>query len=96
MLRRLEVAEIVDEAAGARRADAGASVGTYIALATANRVVDPCSKLAFSGWWQKTAPRWVAPFTRSDAGRRRALDQPLAAVGLRTELLECCLELADN
>ena len=55
MLRRLEVAEIVDEVAGARRGDAGASVGTCIALATANRVVDPCSKLAFSGWWQKTA-----------------------------------------
>src|SRR5579859_3727597 len=34
ILRRLEVAEIVDEVAGARRADAGASVGTYIALAT--------------------------------------------------------------
>ena len=31
--------------------DAGASVGTYIALATLNRVCDPCSKLAFSDWW---------------------------------------------
>src|ERR1035441_9311574 len=46
MLRRLRVAEIVDEIVGARRSDAGASVGTYIALATLNRVVDPCSKLA--------------------------------------------------
>ena len=30
-------------------------MGTYIALATANRVVDPCSKLAFSDWWATTA-----------------------------------------
>lgn len=60
MLRRLQVAEIVDEVVGARRADAGASVGTYIALATLNRVVDPCSKLAFSDWWARTAgDRWL-------------------------------------
>lgn len=60
MLGRLGVAAIVDEIVGARRSDAGASVGTYIALATLNRVVDPCSKLAFSEWWGKTAgDRWV-------------------------------------
>jgi transposase len=60
MLGRLKVAEIVDEVVGARRADAAASVGTYIALATLNRVVDPCSKLAFSDWWAKTAgDRWL-------------------------------------
>ena len=29
------------------------------------------------------------PLTRSDAGYRRALDQPLATAGLRAELLEC-------
>jgi transposase len=45
---------------GARRSDAGASVGTYIALAVVNRVVDPCSKLAFSQWWATTAgDRWL-------------------------------------
>lgn len=60
MLERLGVAEIVDEVVGGRRADARASVGTYIALAVANRLVDPCSKLAFSKWWAKTAgDRWV-------------------------------------
>jgi transposase len=60
VLQRLGVAEIVDEVVGARRGDAGASVGTYIALATLNRVVDPCSKLAFSEWWGKTAgDRWL-------------------------------------
>ena len=60
MLGRLRVAEIVDEVVGARRRDAGASVGTYIALATLNRVVAPCSKLAFAEWWATTAAeRWV-------------------------------------
>jgi transposase len=60
MLERLGIAEIIDDVVGARRDDAGASVGTYIALATLNRVVDPCSKLAFSDWWSKTAgDRWL-------------------------------------
>ena len=60
ILERLRVAEIVDEVVGGRRADARASVGTYIALAVANRLVDPCSKLAFARWWAKTAgDRWV-------------------------------------
>lgn len=60
MLERLGVAEIVDEVVGPRRADAAASVGTYIALATLNRVCDPCSKVAFAQWWGKTAcDRWL-------------------------------------
>ena len=60
MLGRLKVADIVDEVVGARRCDAAASVGAYIALAALNRVVDPCSKLAFSEWWAKTAgDRWL-------------------------------------
>ncbi len=60
VLERLDVAGIVDDVVGARRADAVASVGTYLALATANRVVDPCSKLAFADWWATTAgDRWV-------------------------------------
>ena len=29
-------------------------------MATANRIVAPCSKLAFADWWDTTAgPRWV-------------------------------------
>ena len=60
MLARLRVAEVIDEVVGTRRSDAGASVGTYIALATLNRVTDPCSKLAFSDWWARTsADRWL-------------------------------------
>lgn len=60
MLKRLGVARIIDEVLGPRRSDAAASVGTYIALATLNRVCDPCSKLAFADWWAKTAgDRWL-------------------------------------
>jgi transposase len=60
MLDRMRVAEIVDEVVGKRRSDAAASVGTYIALAVANRIVDPRSKQGFSEWWHKTAgDRWV-------------------------------------
>jgi transposase len=55
MLQRLEVAAIIDQIVGPRRADAAASVGTYLALATCNRVVAPCSKLAFAAWWHTTA-----------------------------------------
>ena len=60
ILERLKVAAIVDDVVGGRRSDAAASVGTYIALAAANRVVKPCSKLAFAEWWATTAgDRWV-------------------------------------
>jgi len=61
VLERLKIAEIIDDVVGPRRADAGASAGTYIALATLNRACDPCSKLAFSDWWAKTAAdRWLS------------------------------------
>jgi Transposase DDE domain len=60
ILERLGVAAIIDEVVGARRSDPAASVGTYIALAAANRVVKPCSKLGFAEWWATTAgDRWV-------------------------------------
>ncbi|MGH9125332.1 MAG: IS1634 family transposase [Acidimicrobiales bacterium] len=60
VIERLRIAEIIDEVVGARRSDAGASVGTYIALAVANRVVAPRSKLAFGEWWATTVgPRLV-------------------------------------
>jgi transposase len=55
VLARLGVVEIIDEVLGARRSDAGASVGTYLGLAALNRLVDPCSKLGFAHWWPTTA-----------------------------------------
>ena len=55
VLSRLRVAEIVDEVVGPRRSDAGATVGTYLALAALNRLVDPCSRRSLSEWWTATA-----------------------------------------
>ena len=71
VLDRLKVIETIDEVCGPRRADAGASVGTYLALATLNRVVAPCSKLRFAHWWDKTAgPRFTkVPATATDHRR---------------------------
>ena len=59
VLTDLDVIGLVDDVV-ARYANAGASVGTYLALAVLNRVVDPCSKRAFADWWATTSgPRWV-------------------------------------
>ena len=74
ILERLKVAEIVDDVVGSRRADAAASVGTYIALATANRVVDPRSKRAFSDWWANTAGDRFVKLPASALGHRRFWD----------------------
>lgn len=67
ILQRLGVIETIDAVCGPRRSDAGASVGTYLALATLNRVVAPCSKMGFADWWATTAgPRFTkiaAPVT---------------------------------
>jgi len=60
ILQRLGVVEAIDAVCGPRRSDAAASVGTYLALACMNRVVAPCSKLAFADWWGRTAgPRFT-------------------------------------
>jgi hypothetical protein len=55
VLTRLGVVETIDAVVGSRRADAGATVGIYLALAALNRLVDPCSKRAFADWWKTTA-----------------------------------------
>ncbi len=50
VLDGLDVVGLVDDVVP-RHAHAGASVGTYLALATLNRVVEPRSKRAFADWW---------------------------------------------
>jgi len=65
MLHRLGVIALIDEVVGARRKDAGASVGTYLALAALGRLVDPCAKLVFEHWWRTTA---ADRFTKISAG----------------------------
>jgi transposase len=65
VLERLDVSGVIDSVVGARRSDAGASVGRYLALAALNRVVAPTSKLQFEHWWKTTA---ADRFTKIPAG----------------------------
>ncbi len=74
MLHDLGVAGLIDQAAGARRADAGASAGTYLALAALNRLAAPCSKLGFADWWKSTACDRFARIPASVLGHRRFWD----------------------
>jgi transposase len=88
MLEQLGVAGIIDQIVGTRRADAACTVGTYLALAAANRVVAPCSKLAFADWWQTTAgDRFIKLPTAALDHRRfwEAMDQLTAAQAARIE-----------
>jgi transposase len=90
MLEQLNLAGVVDQVV-ARRSDAAASVGTYLALVIANRVVAPCSKAAFADWWATTAgPRWVKlPDTALDHRRFwKAMDRldEAALRSIETEL----------
>jgi transposase len=55
MLEELQVAAVIDEVTGSRPAGAQLSAGTYLALAALNRLVAPCSKAGFAGWWKTTA-----------------------------------------
>ncbi len=55
LLTDLGVAEVIDDVIGARRSDAGASVGTYLALAALGRLVEPGSKRGFADFWAGTA-----------------------------------------
>ncbi|MQA17735.1 MAG: transposase, partial [Pseudonocardiaceae bacterium] len=74
VIEQLGVVEIIDEVVGGRRTDAGASVGTYLALACANRIVDPCSKRGFAEWWEGTAGRRWVKLDRQALDHRRFWD----------------------
>jgi len=74
MLDRLGVVEIVDAVLGPRRSDAAASVGTYLALATCNRIIAPRSKLAFADWWATTAGDRMVKLPAAALDHRRFWD----------------------
>ena len=74
VLQDLGVAAIINEVTGARRADAGASAGTYLALAALNRLVAPCSKAAFADWWKTTAADRFTKIPASVLDHRRFWD----------------------
>ena len=85
MLEDLAVAGIIDEVTGARRSDAGPPAGTDLALAALNRLVAPCSKLAFADWWKTTAGDRFAKIPASVLDHRRFWD---AMHAVRLEKLE--------
>jgi transposase len=82
VLQQLEVTAIIDQIVGSRRADAAASVGTYLALAALNRVVAPRSKLAFAAWWQTTAGDRLVRLPAAALDHRRFWDA-MDAVSVR-------------
>src|SRR5919198_4639153 len=88
VLEQLDVVGIVDRIVGARRQDAACTVGTYIALAAVNRVVAPCSKLAFADWFKTTAAdRFITVPTGALDHRRfwDAMDQLTPAHAVQIE-----------
>ena len=74
VLRRIGLAEVVDQVLCGRRGDAAASLGTYLELLVANRVVAPCSKLAFGDWWQTTAGDRLVKLPPAALDHRRLWD----------------------
>lgn len=56
---------------GARGTDAGALVGTYLALSALNRVVAPISKVRFAHWWKSTAADWFTGIRASVLDHRK-------------------------
>lgn len=74
MMRRLDVVGIIDQVTAAKVAGGGVSVGTYLALAALNRVVDPCSKLGFATWWKKTAGDRFTTISATALDHRRFWD----------------------
>jgi len=74
ILQDLGIAGIIDEVTGARRSDAGASAGTYLALAALNRLVAPCSKAGFADWWKTTAADRFTKIPASVLDHRRFWD----------------------
>ena len=74
MLEDLRAAAIIDEVTGTRRLGLPLSAGTYLALAALNRLVAPCSKLAFADWWKTTAGDRFARIAAPALDHRRFWD----------------------
>ena len=74
LLEDLGVAGIIDEVTGPRPAGQPLSTGTYLVLAALNRLVAPCSKLAFADWWRTTAAPRFARIPATVCDHRRFWD----------------------
>ncbi len=86
LLTRLGVIETIDEVSGSHRSDAGTTVGSYLALAALNRLVDPCSKRVFADWWKTTAADRFTKIGAAVLDHRRFWDAMHAVT--ETELAE--------
>src|SRR6476620_7429369 len=94
LLVELDVAGVIDEVVGARRSDAGASVGTYLALAALGRLVAPGSKSAFADWWATTAADRFAKISGKVLDHRKFWDAMHAVDG--DDLQEISARLASR
>jgi len=74
LLSDLGVTAVIDEAGGPAPSGLPLSVGTYLALAVLNRVVDPCSKRGFADWWKKTAADRFIKISAAALDHRRFWD----------------------
>src|SRR5664279_1918526 len=96
LLSDLGVAAVIDEACRPAPSGLPLSVGTYLALAVLNRVVDPCSKLGFADWWKKTAADRFVKIPAAALDHRRFWDamhalplDALAGIEQRLALTVC-------
>jgi hypothetical protein len=74
VLERLGVVEIIDSVVGSTRSRSSLSVGTYLTLVIANRVVAPRSKLGFADWWNTTAGNAICATAGGSTDHRRFWD----------------------
>ena len=74
LLAELGVADIIDAAVGAGPGGLPLSVGGYLTLAAANRLVAPCSKAALADWWKTTAGDRFTKIAASALDHRRFWD----------------------
>ena len=91
VLQDLGVAAVIDEVTGSRRSDAGASTGTYLALAALNRLVAPCSKAGFADWWKTTAADRFTKIPAAVLDHRRFWDAMHAVTLEQLEEISCAI-----
>lgn len=88
MLQRLDLAGIIDTAVPAQPTRTKVSVGTYLCLAIANRIVAPCSKAAFADWWDTTSGPRFTKISKSRVDHRRFWDAMDAIDATALEAIE--------
>jgi transposase len=75
LARRLHLVEHIDRHVPARRGPAGPSVGSYLLVATLNRIVEPRSKAQIACWFEGTILRRLLDFRPEQLTSQRFWDQ---------------------